>query len=382
MIEDESSKYKTFFDIGINDNDNSKKKFAVLRYTINCYKRKKRLIYNELIKRYISNEKLEQEELIKIKKILDGSIYEERRKKYSHCILCTDHFKINYFERFSSKFKYWDIGEPTIPYSPYGLMIYLKEKNKLQLEDIQDLPNEYLEELLQIEKELYDKLYPISEKKLVGINILFNQLSKSELCIHGHVEFMIKDIDKDGVGAEYVLERPFDKFTEIINSKMINAKEILKIPEGIKMDFDNLSLNEIKDYVAKYENIIKYYFERAKGLKSKKIKILSEEDLYLYKHGMLSAMNFVYVTYYKEKFILSNVPQLTLDFVPFDEIKDTQFDLYNLSINRYYDSRNNLFMRNISPTVRPSTKICEPMIKNDRILETNKKIYNMLEKLY
>ena len=39
-------------------------------------------------------------------------------------------------------------------------------------------------------------------------------------------------------------------------------------------------------------------------------------------------------------------------------------------------------MRNISPTVRPSTKICEPMIKNDRILETNKKIYNMLEKLY
>ena len=44
MIEDESSKYKTFFDIGINDNDNSKKKFAVLRYTINCYKRKKRLI--------------------------------------------------------------------------------------------------------------------------------------------------------------------------------------------------------------------------------------------------------------------------------------------------------------------------------------------------
>ena len=276
MIEDESSKYKTFFDIGINDNDNSKKKFAVLRYTINCYKRKKRLIYNELIKRYISNEKLEQEELIKIKKILDGSIYEERRKKYSHCILCTDHFKINYFERFSSKFKYWDIGEPTIPYSPYGLMIYLKEKNKLQLEDIQDLPNEYLEELLQIEKELYDKLYPISEKKLVGINILFNQLSKSELCIHGHVEFMIKDIDKDGVGAEYVLERPFDKFTEIINSKMINAKEILKIPEGIKMDFDNLSLNEIKDYVAKYENIIKYYFERVKGLKSKKIKILSE----------------------------------------------------------------------------------------------------------
>ena len=37
-------------------------------------------------------------------------------------------------------------------------------------------------------------------------------------------------------------------------------------------------------------------------------------------------------------------------------------------------------MKNISPIVRPSTKICVPNYKNEKILELNEKIYNILEK--
>lgn len=69
---DESSKYKTFFDIGFDD-ENNDKKFAQLSCIIYSNRKKKRVVNNELLKRYLSNDNLSKDELIKVKKILDGS---------------------------------------------------------------------------------------------------------------------------------------------------------------------------------------------------------------------------------------------------------------------------------------------------------------------
>lgn len=69
---DESSKYKTFFDIGLDD-ENNDKKFAQLSCIIYSNRKKKRVVNNELLKRYLSNDNLSKDELIKVKKILDGS---------------------------------------------------------------------------------------------------------------------------------------------------------------------------------------------------------------------------------------------------------------------------------------------------------------------
>ncbi len=375
----ESTKYKTFFDIGFNDN--LEKEFATLQCLIYGDRKKKRVVNNELIKRFFDNETLSKEELEKVRKILDGSIYLERRNAYEHCKLCTDDFERKVLNSYSSRYKYWDICIPTFPYFPGGLMIYLKDRKLLKIENLQDLPDDYLKELVQIQEDLYEHLQKgVIGSDLVGINVLFNQLSKSELCIHGHIELMIKDIDEKQLGCKYVLERPYDKFSSILNKHIDNSSSILKIPEGIKILYDNLSLNEVKNYLSEYEQILRYYFEKGKKLQNKELCVYTEEDEFLFKHTVPAATNFVYSTFYRDKHIISSVPELVLDFVPFDEVGFDSADLFSLSINRNYTDKDNVFMRNYSPKVRPSVKVYRPSGANKKVSELQQQIYKELEK--
>lgn len=375
----ESTKYKTFFDIGFNDN--LEKEFATLQCLIYGDRKKKRVVNNELIKRFFDNETLSKEELEKVRKILDGSIYLERRNAYEHCKLCTDDFERKVLNSYSSRYKYWDICIPTFPYFPGGLMIYLKDRKLLKIESLQDLPDDYLKELVQIQEDLYEHLQKgVIGSDLVGINVLFNQLSKSELCIHGHIELMIKDIDEKQLGCKYVLERPYDKFSSILNKHIDNSSSILKIPEGIKILYDNLSLNEVKNYLSEYEQILRYYFEKGKKLQNKELCVYTEEDEFLFKHTVPAATNFVYSTFYRDKHIISSVPELVLDFVPFDEVGFDSADLFSLSINRNYTDKDNVFMRNYSPKVRPSVKVYRPSGANKKVSELQQQIYKELEK--
>lgn len=375
----ESTKYKTFFDIGFNDNE--EKKFATLQCLIYGDKKKKRVVNNELIKKFFDNKPLAKEEIVRVGKILDGSIYSERRNAYDHCKLCSDDFQRKVLEKYSSKYKYWDICIPTFPYFPGGLMIYLKNRKKLKIENLQDLPEDYLKELIQIQEDLYINIRKkIIGDDLVGINVLFNQLSKSELCIHGHVELMIKDIDEKNLGCKYVLERPYDKFTYAINKYIDDDSSIIKIPEGIKILYDKLSISEVKKYVSEYEQILKYYFERGKKLQKKELCIDNKEDEILFYHTVPAATNFVYSTFYRDKHIISSVPELILDFVPFDQVKYDAADLFSLSINRNYTDKDNVFMRNYSPKIRPSIKVYSPEGSKENVLKLQRKIYMGLEK--
>ncbi len=374
----ESTMYNTFFDIGLSEIP--EKEFGQLRCFIYGNKKKKRVINNELVKRFFNNEELSKEEMIRLKKILDGSIYEERRHLFAHCKLCSDSFERTDLEKYSSKYKYWNLCIPTFPYFPGGMMIYLKDRKKLQIENLQDLPKEMFEELIIMQQDLYGDLkHDIFGEKIVGLNILFNQLSKSELCIHGHIEPMLMDIDKLDLGCTYVKTRPYDKFSSILNSR-IDSSSIIKIPEGIKIPVQYVGIEDSKLLLEEYERILRYYFERGKKLRKNEIEILDDSDRMLYTNMVPAATNFVYLTNYRNQIMLSSVPELTLDFVKMNNITNDPADLYALSINRNYTNQDNVFMRNYSPMIRPSIKVYSEDKNNDKVLKLKKQIYEELEK--
>ena len=83
---------KTFFDLDIEDDKNY---FATL-YCVLGGANKKRAKMNRLALAYLNNEPLTDDERITAMKILDGTIYEERKKEFEHCQLCSDKFKSKY----------------------------------------------------------------------------------------------------------------------------------------------------------------------------------------------------------------------------------------------------------------------------------------------
>ena len=373
----ESTKYNTFFDIGVQEDPT--KTFAQMRCFISGDKKKKRVINNEIIKKYFNNVELTEEELSRLKKILDGSIYTDRRNAYEHCRLCSNEFERKDLKNFSKKYKYWNICVPTFPYFPGGLMVYLKDREKFMLENVQDLSNEMMGELLVIEKDIYDILRnQVFGDDIVGVNMLFNQLSKSELCIHGHLEPMFQNIDELDVGCIYVPNRFFDSYTHIINSH-IESDGILKIPEGIKVPVFSDNLDTVREVLGKYEKLVEFYFKKGKKLRTGELNVLDDNDRLLYERMVPAATNFVYLTYYNNQFMLSSVPELTLDFVDMDKVTDDPGDLFSLLINRNYTDKNNVFMRNYSPLVRPSIRMYNPDGKNAKVLKLNNMVYRGLD---
>ena len=327
------------------------------------------------MKRYFDNKPLNEEESVRLKKILDGSIYSERRKLYSHCKLCTDDFERTDFTNFTKQYKYWEICVPTFPYFVGGLMVYLKDRKEIKIENIQDLPDDMFEELMKIEKDLYLRLYNyVLGDRIVGINMLFNQISKSELCIHGHIEPIFRDPDELEIGYSYIQERPYDRLSSIINSNIDNSG-VLKIPEGIKMEVVPGEITHIKKVLDVYEKTIRFYHDRGARLRNKEVVIQDDIDNLLYNNMVPTPINFVYLTYYKDKYMLSSVPEITSDFVKMDDVTYDPGDLYTLSINRQYTDKDNVFMKHYSPLVRPSVKLYNPNGNNQRVLSLNRKIY-------
>ncbi len=83
---------------------------------------------NRLALAYLNDEPLTDDERITATKILDGTIYEERKKQFEHCQLCSDKFKSEILPNISSNYNNWEICCPTHPYTPAGMMIYLKDR--------------------------------------------------------------------------------------------------------------------------------------------------------------------------------------------------------------------------------------------------------------
>ena len=326
---------------------------------------------------YIKKQELTDDEKAEAKRILDGSVYTERKKDFDHCQLCSNKFVADIFSNTSKKYRFWEICCPTHPYTPGGLMIYLKSRNEQKLENIQDLSKDEFDEIIEIMKDIYYKLLNKMDYEVVGINILFNQISKSQLCIHGHLEIMIANVDSLDFGCSLKEDRPYDILTSLLNCKIPSAEGIHKVREGIRLDMDSISSMEALKIVKTYEEVMKLLIDHGRRLQKKVIGPKSNLDIILAQKLSPSPVNYIYLTYYRDKVFLSCVPEMTLEpVINLDEIKSEE-SVYSLKINQYTNNDENKIMRQFSPMVRPSIKISrdDHIVSNvDNLKKSIKKI--------
>ncbi len=366
---------KTFFDLDMENDDNY---FATLYCTLGGAN-KKRAKMNKLALAYLNNAPLTKEEKDTAKKIFDGTIYEEKKRKFEHCQLCSDNFISEILPNISNKYDNWELCCPTHPYTPAGLMIYLKNRKELHTENLQDLSKEQFDEILQIMRDLYDKLSSKSEYNVVGINILFNQISKSQLCIHGHLETMIADIDKLGLGCEIKDEQPYDILASLLNEQIENKRGVYKEKEGIRIDLSIVDSMEALKILEKYESKMKQIISHGRKIQKGEIKVKNDIDNILLHRMSPAPVNYVYMTYYRDKFFLSIIPEIILEAIKSTRYIKNESDLYSLKINQYACNNDDIIMKQCSPLIRPSIKVSKNCESAVNISNLKKDIVKILE---
>lgn len=366
---------KTFFDLDMENDDSY---FATLYCTLGGAN-KKRAKMNSLALAYLNDEPLTEEEKTTAQKILDGTIYEEKKKEFEHCQLCSDKFISEILINISNRYDNWELCCPTHPYTPAGLMIYLKNRKELHTENLQDLSKEQFDEIIQIMKDLYNKLSNEAEYNVVGINILFNQISKSQLCIHGHLETMIADIDKLGLGCEIKDEQPYDVLASLLNEQIEDRKGVYKEKEGIRIDLSIVDSIEAMQILRKYESKMKQIISHGRKIQKGEIKSQNDIDNLLLHKMSPAPVNYVYMTYYRDKFFLSIIPEIILEPIKSTRDIKNESDLYSLKINQYTRDNDEKIMKQCSPLVRPSIKISKDCESAINISNLKKNITKILE---
>lgn len=365
--------YTTFFDLGIDDNEkNFRTLYCVMPETI-----KKRGNITKLALRYLLGDNtLSVEEIAIAKSILDDSYY-NKPKKYNHCKICSDNFSRIVLTDYSKDFKYWEICFPTVPYFPGNMMLYLKDRKLSKLENVQDLNKDQLEELKYIMKNMQQILNEsVFDGELLGINILFNQISKSQLCIHGHIELMIKDVDKKDLGFQLLDKRNFDCSVNTINKIFKDNEIILKTKEGIRIDMDKVSDEKALEYLGVYEKEIEKIITLGNYLREGKLEISTGLDLSLYNGLSPAPTNSVYLTYYRKHLYLSSVPEIIPPTIYLNQVGDLsdEENMYLIKCNATTPNAQYRIMKKYSPVVRPSSKVSYQMPYGENIKRLTKKI--------
>lgn len=261
-------------------------------------------------------------------------------------------------------------------------MIYLKNRDKTHIENIEQLSEEEFQELLEMTKDLYDKLKNCYGKKIVGINVLFNQISKTQLCIHGHVEPMIKDIHNFDLGSELKEEEPFEPFADFLNGMIPDKKGVYKTKQGLRMDLDEISNKEVLKITKKYRKNIQGLIELGKTNQDKIYngQKLSKADEYLAQNISPAPVEYIYLTYYRDKLFLSIVPELTLEQANINEIGENEKELYALRISNYGRTLKEKIRVQKPPIVRPCIKVSTNEQIECNIENIKKEIYDELER--
>ncbi len=371
----------TFFDLNIENDDKNNFPFATLYFYVKGLN-KNRYLRNKAAIEFLKGHEISEEDKKLINSYFDGSIKEKNRKRYEHCKICTDKFERIVLEKYSKNYKYWEICFPTDPYTPGGLMIYLKNRDKTHIENIEQLSEEEFQELLKMTKDLYDKLKKCYEKKIVGINVLFNQISKTQLCIHGHIEPMIMNIHDLNLGCELKEEEPYEPFVNFLNNKIPDKRGIYKTKQGIRIDTDEISSKEILKINEKYGKNIERLEQLGKNNQSKMDKgvKLSELDEYLAKNLSPAPVEYIYLTYYRDKLFLSIVPELTLQQANINEIEENEKELYALRLSNYGKTLNEKIRVQKPPIIRPCIKVTTNEQIESNVEKIKNDIYNELER--
>lgn len=346
----------TFFDIGI---DKKIDNFATL-YCVMSETKKKRNDITKLALRYLLNDiTLSNDEIAIAKTIIDDSFY-NKPKKYNHCKLCSNDFKREILLNYSSKYKFWEICFPTVPYFPGNMMIYLKTREISKKENIWDLSTN---ELLELKTIIVDLKTILNEDlfngELLGVNVLFNQISKSQLCIHGHIELMIRNIEKLNYGCRLLNVRNFDPTVKMLNSSFDDTEGLIKTLEGIRINMKYFSDNETLNLLRNYESKMLEMIVLGNELRAGKKKVLNEFE-WLLMNGMSPApANSIYLTDYRDELYFSSVPEIIPPIISLNAVGnlDDEESMYLIKYNATTPNSNYSIMKKYSPIVRPSSKI-------------------------
>lgn len=358
----------TFFDIGIDENlDN----FATL-YCVMSETKKKRTNITKLALRYLQQDRtLTNDEVAIAKTIIDDSFY-KNLKKYCHCKLCSDDFSREVLTEYSSKLQFWEVCFPTVPYFPGNMMIYLKDREKSKKENIWELSYDELLELMNVI--MYLKLILntyLFDGNLTGINVLFNQISKSQLCIHGHIELMIKNIDKLNYGCRLLEVRNYDPTVEMLNGSMDDLNGIIKTLEGIRIRLKTVDISNALYILKKYENEMVKLINLGNMLRHGKKEVSSEFELSLLNGMSPAPANSIYLTDYRNELFLSSVPEIippTISLTDIGSLEDEE-NMYLTKFNATTPNPNFSIIRKYSPLVRPSSKVSTDTIYSNNVKE-------------
>ncbi|MCI5702156.1 MAG: hypothetical protein MR266_05260 [Erysipelotrichaceae bacterium] len=358
----------TFFDIGIDENlDN----FATL-YCVMSETKKKRTDITKLALRYLQQDRtLTNDEIAIAKTIIDDSFY-KKVKKYCHCKLCSDDFSREVLTEYSSKLQFWEVCFPTVPYFPGNMMIYLKDRKKSKKENIWELS---YGELLELKKVISDLKLNLNtylfDGNLTGINVLFNQISKSQLCIHGHIELMIKNIDKLNYGCRLLNVRNYDPTVEMLNDSMDDLNGIIKTLEGIRISLKTIDINNALYVLKSYENEMVKLINLGNMLRNRKKEVSSEFELSLLNGMSPAPANSIYLTDYRNELFLSSVPEIippTISLTDVGSLEDEE-NMYLTKFNATTPNSNFSIIRKYSPLVRPSSKVSTNTIYSNNVKE-------------
>ena len=368
----------TFFDIGI-ENINQKQ-FRTL-YCIMSETVKKRNNITRLALQYLlDKDKLTQEEKNIAITILDDSYY-QKPNRYEHCKLCSDDFNREVLTKYSNRFKFWELCFPNVPYFPANMMVYLKNRKLIHKENFQDLTIDELEELKHIISNLQETLNNnVFYGELTGINVLFNQISKSQLCIHGHIELMIRNIDKLNYGCTLLKTRNYDPVVEKINNKMKIKLGVIPTLEGIRINMSNVSDKIALDYINEYENNLLDIIRLGNELRKGQQKVNSDFEMLLLNGLSPAPTDSIYLTDYRGELFLSAVPEIIPPTINISEVGDLN-DAENMYLIKYNATTPNskyTIMKKYSPLVRPSSKVPYEMPYTENVKVLKKKIMGAL----
>ncbi len=361
---------QSFFDIGLDQKVN-KAAFTTLYSTLGGAT-KKRTQRNRLVLRLLRGEFLSEQETAIARKVLSGEVF--TKDKSVHCRLCSDRFDRIPMLRTSERFTRWEVCRPTHPYSPGGLMLYLKDRRVRMIEDFQDLDRLDVIELFGVAEYLLSKMQRCKDVEVVGINVLFQQISKSQACIHGHIEPMIRDSHEVGIGQSLKMVRPFDRFASAVNeetkkdsAQVVSTREGLRIPAlGLSSIDTILSLTgEYQNHISELVSLGREIQEKvkvgfplkkelaelaAKGISSKEAEVLA---LQLSPAPILYA----YFTLYRGCFSWSLIPEVALDRVSPCQITSEEADIYSINVNNHAINPSYILLRQEHPLIRPSFKL-------------------------
>ncbi len=368
----------TFFDIGIDEKlDN----FATL-YCVMAEIKKKRADITKLALRYLQHDRLlTGDEIAIAKTIIDDSFY-KKPKKYCHCKLCSNDFNREVLTEYSSKLKFWEVCFPTVPYFPGNMMVYLKERERTRKENIWELSSSELLELKKVINELKILLNNyLFNGNLMGINVLFNQISKSQLCIHGHIELMIKNIDKLNYGCRLLSMRNYDPTVETLNSYMEDSIGMIKTLEGIRINLKTIDINSALNLIKKYENEMRKLINLGNVLRSGEKKVSTGLELALLNGMSPAPTNSIYITDYRNELFLSSVPEIIPPTIPLNEVGslEDEENMYLTKFNATTPNSNCSIIRKYSPLVRPSSKVSAATVYSNNVKELKLSMQRILK---